>query len=76
MIGFRPGRYLTRDTGFFWNRRHWVVRIGTEGLYLKAARGRWSGALFLPWAAAVSVAAKMRADEMKRERAERRRRKT
>lgn len=72
MIALTPGKFLTRDTGLFWNRRHWIVRIGAEGLYLKAVRGRWSGALFLPWAAAVSVAAKMRAVELKRDRAERR----
>lgn len=76
MIGFKPGRYIQRNTDFFWNRRLWVVRIGTEGIYLKAARGRWSGALFLPWAAAISVAAKMKASELKQERAERRRKKT
>lgn len=72
MIALKAGKFITRDTGFFWNRRQWVVRVGAEGLYLKAVRSRWSGALFLPWAAAVSVAAKMRAAELKRERAERR----
>jgi hypothetical protein len=72
MISLQPGRHLRRATGLFWNRRVWVVDITTEGLYLKAERGRWSGALFLPWAAAVSVAAKMRAVEIRKERAERR----
>lgn len=66
-------RALVRLTPLFVGRHQVVVHITGEGVYLKYRRTRWSSALFCSWRAAFDLAAKVRAREIREERAQRRR---
>jgi hypothetical protein len=62
-VSLRPTEY----------RRGLVARMGPEGVFVKSPGGRWSKALLATWGDIVLVAAERRAEELKRERAERKR---
>lgn len=56
-------------TGF---RHGLVARMTAEGVYMKPPKGRWSKAYFVSWGDMVHSGALRRANELKKERAERR----
>lgn len=69
MTPITRARPITRDLELRHRGRDLVARVGAEGVYLKGARQRWATALFLSWAAAYDVAAKIRAVQIREERA-------
>lgn len=50
-----------------------VVRVCREGLWMKLPRARWTSALLLPWSSAHMRAAWLKAEQLKRDRAAKRR---
>lgn len=65
---------LLRDLELTWRRHDLVVRIAGDGVYLKGRGQRWSSAVYLPWQSVYDVAATRKAVEIRRARAEARRR--
>ena len=49
-----------------------VARMTTEGVWIKLEKERWTTAYLVPWRALYSVGGKMKADEIKKARAEKR----
>ena len=65
-------RAITRKLLVFEHGKQLVVKITAEGVYFKHDKERWKSALFLPWMSGFTQAAIRRANEIRKERAEKR----